>query len=99
MKKSLKGWGFYIVLILIVVLVWYFLDTQNLSGSTYNYSQFEEELKDNEIVRVEVHPNRVVPTGRLDIVKADGSEETLYVPDVNRAQDTMQEYRLSLIHI
>ncbi len=93
MKKSLKGWGFYIVLILIVVLVWYFLDTQNLSGSTYNYSQFEEELKDNEIVRVEVHPNRVVPTGRLDIVKADGSEETLYVPDVNRAQDTMQEYR------
>ncbi|MDE7435413.1 MAG: ATP-dependent zinc metalloprotease FtsH [Lachnospiraceae bacterium] len=81
------------MLILIVVLVWYFLDTQNLSGSTYNYSQFEEELKDNEIVRVEVHPNRVVPTGRLDIVKADGSEETLYVPDVNRAQDTMQEYR------
>lgn len=93
MKKSLKGWGFYIVLILIVVLVWYFLDYQNLSGSTYNYTQFEEELKDNEIIRVEVHPNRVVPTGRLDIVKTDGAEETLYVPDVNRAQDTMQEYR------
>lgn len=93
MKKSLKGWGFYIVLILIVVLVWYFLDYQNLSGSTYNYTQFEEELKDNEIIRVEVHPNRVVPTGRLDIVKTDGEEETLYVPDVNRAQDTMQEYR------
>lgn len=93
MKKSLKGWGFYIVLILIVVLVWYFLDYQNLSSSTYNYTQFEEELKDNEIIRVEVHPNRVVPTGRLDIVKTDGAEETLYVPDVNRAQDTMQEYR------
>lgn len=92
MKKSLKGWGFYIVLILIVVLVWYFLDYQNFSSSTYNYTQFEEELKDNEIIRVEVHPNRVVPTGRLDIVKADSAEETLYVPDVNLAQETMREY-------
>lgn len=92
MKKNFKGWGFYIVLILIVVLVWYFLDSQKLAGSTYNFSRFEEELREDEIARVEVHPNRVVPTGRLDIVKTDKSEETLYVPDVNRAQETMEEY-------
>ena len=95
MKKSYRGWGFYISLIVVVVLVWFLLDGQHLNQDDYNYAQFEQELADDEIKSVEVQPNRVYPTGRLDIVKTDKSEETLYVLDVSEAQSLMDKEKFT----
>ena len=49
MKKSYRGWGFYISLIVVVVLVWFLLDGQHLNQDDYNYAQFKQELADDEI--------------------------------------------------
>ena len=95
MKKSYRGWGFYISLIVVVVLVWFLLDGQHLNQDDYNYAQFKQELADDEIKSVEVQPNRVYPTGRLDIVKTDKSEETLYVLDVSEAQLLMDKEKFT----
>ena len=95
MKKSYRGWGFYISLIVVVVLVWFLLDGQHLNQDDYNYAQFKQELADDEIKSVEVQPNRVYPTGRLDIVKTDKSEETLYVLDVSEAQSLMDKEKFA----
>ena len=46
MKKSYRGWGFYISLIVVVVLVWFLLDGQHLNQDDYNYAQFKQELAD-----------------------------------------------------
>lgn len=54
MKKSYRGWGFYISLIVVVVLVWFLLDGQHLNQDDYNYAQFKQELADDEIKSVEV---------------------------------------------
>ena len=95
MKKSYRGWGFNISLIVVVVLVWFLLDGQHLNQDDYNYAQFKQELADDEIKSVEVQPNRVYPTGRLDIVKTDKSEETLYVLDVSEAQSLMDKEKFT----
>ena len=95
MKKSYRGWGFYISLIVVVVLVWFLLEGQHLNQDDYNYAQFKQELADDEIKSVEVQPNRVYPTGRLDIVKTDKSEETLYVLDVSEAQSLMDKEKFT----
>lgn len=95
MKKSYRGWGFYISLIVVVVLVWFLLDGQHLNQDDYNYAQFKQELADDEIKSVEVQPNRVYPTGRLDIVKTDKSEETLYVLDVSETQSLMDKEKFT----
>ena len=79
MKKNFRGFGYYIALILIVVVVWMFLDHQQDINNTYNYTQFEEDLKSNEIVQVEVNPNREIPTGMVLVLKNDSSKEKLYV--------------------
>ena len=47
MKKSYRGWGFYISLIVVVVLVWFLLDGQHLNQDDYNYAQFKQELADD----------------------------------------------------
>ena len=52
MKKSYRGWGFYISLIVVVVLVWFLLDGQHLNQDDYNYAQFKQELADDEMKRL-----------------------------------------------
>ncbi|MBR1390451.1 MAG: ATP-dependent zinc metalloprotease FtsH [Lachnospiraceae bacterium] len=89
--KNYRGFGFYVALILLVILVWYLLDGNHLSSGSYNYTQFEQELTDGKIAFVEIHPNREIPTGSLEIVKTDNSDETLYVSDVQEVRRLMQD--------
>ena len=91
MKKNYKGFGYYIGLVLIVVLVWFFLDHQQDVNNTYNYAQFEEDLKNEDVVSVVVNPNREIPTGVIEVTKTDSSREKLYASDVNDIEDLMRE--------
>ena len=91
MKKNYRGFGFYVLLILIVVFVWYMLDGNHLSNNTYNYTQFAEEIDQGEIAFVEIHPNREVPTGSLEITRMDNTDETLYVSNVQEVRQMMQD--------
>lgn len=91
MKKNYRGFGFYVLLILIVILVWYMLDGNHLSNNTYNYTQFTEEIDRGEIAFVEIHPNREVPTGSLEITRMDNTDETLYVSNVQEVRQMMQD--------
>lgn len=91
MKKNYKGFGYYIGLVLIVVLVWFFLDHQQDVNNTYNYTQFETDLKNEDIISVVVNPNREIPTGIVEITKTDSSREKLYVSDVKDVEELMRE--------
>lgn len=77
MKKNYKGFGYYIGLVLIVVLVWFFLDHQQDVNNTYNYTQFEEDLQNGSVISVVVNPNREIPTGTVEITKKDSGREKL----------------------
>ncbi len=95
MKKNYKGFGFYIALILIVVFVWLFMDHQQDANNTYNVTQFERDLENNNIVSVEVHPNREIPTGIVEIIKSDSEREKLNALDVNAIVNLMNRYGFS----
>ena len=95
MKKNYKGFGFYIALILIVVFVWLFMDHQQDANNTYNVTQFERDLENNNIVSVEVHPNREIPTGIVEIIKSDSEKEKLNALDVNAIVNLMNQYGFS----
>ena len=95
MKKNYRGFGFYIGLVLIVIFVFWFLENQQKSGNSYNYSKFEKDLADNSIVTIEVQPNRETYTGTVAVLKNDNSKETLNVPDVRDIQKLMKEYKFT----
>ncbi len=92
MKKNYRGFGFYVMLILVVIGVWYLLDSNQGVNNTYTYAQFEENLKDGDVSSVKIDQNREIPTGILEITLANGSSQKLYVSDVNAVQDLLQEY-------
>lgn len=92
MKKNYRGFGFYAGLVLIVIIVWYLLDSNQGIANTYTYAQFEESLKSGEIAAVEIDQNREIPTGILEITLSSGETQKLYVSNVNDAQKLLQEY-------
>ena len=52
MKKNYRGIGFYIGLVLIVILVWYLLGNSQDTAGAYTYAEFEKALDKDEVVAV-----------------------------------------------
>ena len=94
MKKNFRGFGFYVILILIVIGVWYMLDSNQSAANTYSALQFEEDLEEGNIAAVKINQNREVPTGILEIVLKDSTTRELFVSDVNDTQKNLHNILL-----
>ena len=89
-RSGFRGFGFYAVLILIVVLIWYGL-SGNTTTSSYTKSDFQKALQKNDVTYVKVVQNREIPTGSLRIRLKDGTQQYLYASDVNEMQNLMDD--------
>ena len=92
MKKNYKGFGFYIGLILVVILIWYFWNDSQQTATAYTYAEFEQALAEEQVVSVTIQPNREVPTGVLRITLEDKTSVKLNVSDINEIQELMKKY-------
>ena len=89
-RNGFRGFGFYAMLILIVVLIWYGL-SGNTSTSSYTKSDFQKALEKDDVTYVRVVQNREIPTGSLRVKLKDGSQQYLYTSDVNEMQTLMDD--------
>lgn len=90
-RNSYRGFGIYLILILIVVGIWYWMDGNTMTNY-YTRAEFEKALEAGTVVAVNVVPNRETPyTGNLRINFSDGSERILVVNDINEAVEYMRE--------
>ena len=89
-KRGFRGFGFYAMLVFIVILIWYGL-TGNTSTSTYTRAEFEKALQKGNVNYVKVEQNREVPTGSLKIKLKDGTQQYLYSSDINEMQTLMDQ--------
>ena len=89
-KQQMGGFGFYMIILIIMAFVWYFVSTLGTNKSDYNYSDFLKDLEDERVEKVVVSQNEQVPTGYLEITLEGKSTKTIvYVTDVNAAVETM----------
>ncbi|RDU24493.1 ATP-dependent zinc metalloprotease FtsH [Anaerosacchariphilus polymeriproducens] len=92
MNKRFRGFGFYLVLLLLVALAVYVLSQQSLNKNAYTYADFIESLSENDIESVEVSQNSAVPTGVLKVkIKSSDQEKKLNVSDVNAVQELLRD--------
>lgn len=96
MNKRFRGFGFYLVLLLLVALAVFVLSQQSLNKNAYTYADFYQSLNENDIESVEISQNSAVPTGVLKIrIKSSDQEKKLNVSDVNAIQQLLRnkEYK------
>ena len=88
MKVSMKGFGFYIITIfLILFLVTYISDVMQANEEKYGMKDYYTDLEAGNIVGISVYPNEETPTGEVRVVlKNSGSDSDIrvfYVTDVS----------------
>ncbi len=96
-KQQFRGFSFYIILILIVILVWYFLSSGQNRVPTGTYDQFKNDLAANKIVSAEISQNEQVPTGNVAVVLTDRSGYRVYVSDVREVEDMLEKDGISYV--
>lgn len=90
MNKQPSRVGLYLGLIIMLVAAYLFLNDQVNNQSSFTLTQFEEALEENQISQVEIHPNREVPTGRINAILTSGEQVVFYVTDVEEVQDLLE---------
>ena len=83
MRKQMKGLGFYVALVAIIMMALYlskYLGESN--SSTYTKQQFLEDVKQKKVTNVEIYQNEEVPTGEVVVTLSDETY-SFYVDNVN----------------
>ena len=92
MRRS-RGFGIYILVILVVLGVYYFLSVSQKQVPEMTMTQFEDELENEDVLKVIISQNAQTPTGTLTVT-LEGDDDTLFevtVPDVTEAQKIMDD--------
>ena len=89
-NNSYRGFGFYLLLILIVVGVWYFLDG-NTTTNSYTRAAFERDIQSGDVATIDIVQNREIPTGSVSLTFADSTQKVLIVSDVNEITAYLQD--------
>ncbi len=91
MNKGNKGFGFYILLIvlfLFMVLIWREMWTDREEYITY--SEFTDIIDKDQISAINIVQNAEVPTGVVEITFLNGQEKYLYVSNVNEVESFLK---------
>ena len=89
-RSSYRGFGFYLVLILAVVAIWYFLDGSATTNS-YTRAAFETDVVSGEVKAYHIVQNREQPSGSVVVTMSDDTKRVLIVSDVNEIQEVLRE--------
>ncbi|MCM1256871.1 MAG: ATP-dependent zinc metalloprotease FtsH [Roseburia sp.] len=90
-KQSYKGFGFYVLLVLAVVLLWAIWDSKLDASNAYTMTEFKAALSAGNVMQVEIEQNREIPTGTLTVRLKDSGVKELFVSDVNEVQQMFEE--------
>ncbi len=93
MKRALRSFIPYIIVIIIIMLIWRGVDsgTSVASSSAYTYSQFQEAVENGEVASIVINQNEEVPTGTLTVYFADGTRSSLAVSDVGAVESYLSD--------
>ena len=94
-KRNYRGFGFYAMLVVVVVVVWLMLDVSRDEANEYSMTEFQNALENGDIVHIEIKQNREIPTGILNIRLKNGVIKELFVSDVNEIQTLLDTKQFS----
>jgi cell division protease FtsH len=82
MKKYMRGFSFYALLILILLFALIITNpTNEQMADTYGEIELMDDVATGRVVRIEITQNQEIPTGILRAYFQDGNEESFYVPN------------------
>ena len=99
--KGISG-ATVVVFIAVIFFVLWMTSRVQMRGQEITFTQFEQEIKDDNVTEVVINQNKAVPTGVVTLTLRDSRETgRVNVSDVNETQKLLEkndvEYRISAI--
>ncbi len=92
MKRSYRGFGFYLVILIILFFVFRSVNSGSFSAAeTYTWAQFQEAVESDEVASLVIKQNEEVPTGVVTVTLDDGTRAQITVSDVGEVQTYLEE--------
>jgi len=89
-RRQLKGYGFYIIILGIILVAMLLSDSLNNTGTqNYEYNNFLKDLENNTVEKVDLFQNQEVPSGKVTVTFNDGKKEQFNVTDVNSVTELL----------
>ena len=84
--------GLYLVLIVMLVAGYFYLNNQVTSQSNYTMEELQQAAEDGKVTSASLYQNREVPTGSV-VAEIEGEgHKKVNVTDVNTAQEILEKY-------
>ncbi len=96
--KTFKGYGFFVLMLMVLALVFIANDFINSNQDNYSVTQFKQDIMAEKIQSVEVRQNAEVPTGELTAKYSNG-EKRVYVSDVNQILQFLDEKNFTHVKV
>ena len=84
--------GLYLVLIVMLVAGYFYLNNQVASQSNYTMDKLEQAAEDGRVTSATLYQNREVPTGSVAAEIEGEGQKKVNVTDVNTAQEILEKY-------
>ena len=84
--------GLYLVLIVMMVAGYFYLNNQVASQSNYTMDKLEQAAQDGRVTSATLYQNREVPTGSVAAEIEGEGQKKVNVTDVNTAQEILEKY-------
>ena len=84
--------GLYLVLIVMLVAGYFYLNNQVTSQSSYSMESMKKAAEDGKVTSAKIYQNREVPTGSVVVDIEGEGQKRVYVTDVKDAEATLESY-------
>lgn len=90
MKKQTRGWGAYMIVVVVLVLLFMYLPNAMNQAEEVSGKTFQQALDSREVVSATIEQNKEVPTGSVTFRTDDGEVYKVYVTDVKEAEEELK---------
>ena len=87
MRKQMKGYGFYIIILLIVIMTLFLSNNYEYSDpDAYTYAQFVADIGEDKIQYIDIYPSEEIPFGEIKVTNTEGQSERFFVSDTGEIE-------------
>ena len=92
MRKQIKGYGFYLIILAIVILTIFLSDSfENSNHNAYNRARFDKDLEAGKVSYVDIYPNEEIPTGEVKVEFKNGqTRRSFHDSDVKELEELLK---------
>lgn len=95
MRKQSGRMSLYLVLVAVLIIGYFYLNSQAEIQNNYTMEQMEQALENQEVTDAVIRQNVQVPTGSVLLNTLNDGQKTVYVTDVNEAREMLEKYGIS----